>query len=139
MSDTWLRRFVVLAVALLIVHQIGAWMYSAFGISAGILAAVLVAAVSFFSARMASVGGGNTAWFLVPTLLFTVILLVAKSWAFLTAEKSWWDRSVEFAPFVIGFAAPVLLLLLVYAGLRNRTIPNSNETAKRALHTDATP
>ena len=61
MSDTWLRRFVVLAVALLIVRQIGAWMYSAFGISAGILAAVLVAAVSFFSARMASVGVRRTA------------------------------------------------------------------------------
>ena len=114
-------------------------MYSAFGISAGILAAVLVAAVSFFSARMASVGGGNTAWFLVPTLLLTVLLLAAKSWTFLTVEKSWWDRSVEFAPFVFGFAAPVLLLLSVYAGLRNRTIPNLNGTANRALHTDATP
>jgi hypothetical protein len=139
MSDTWLRRFVVLAIALLIVHQMGAWMYSAFGIAAGILAAALVAAVSFFSARMASVGGGNAAWFLVPTLLFAVIPLAAKLWTFLTVEKSWWDRSVEFAPFLIGFAAPVLLLLLVYAGLRNRTVQNLNGTAKRALHADAMP
>lgn len=62
MSDTWLRRLVVLAITLLIVHQIGAWIYSAFGISAGILAVALVAAVSFFGARMAAGGGRNTAW-----------------------------------------------------------------------------
>ena len=139
MSDTWLRRLVVLAITLLIVHQIGAWIYSAFGISAGILAVALVAAVSFFGARMAAGGGRATAWFLVPALLFTVLPLAAKSWTFLTEEKSWWDRSVEFAPFVIGFAAPVLLLLLVYAELRNRTIHNLNETANRALHPDAPP
>ena len=35
-------------------------------------------------------------------------------------EHSWWRRSVEFAPFLIGFAAPVLLLLLAYVELGRR-------------------
>jgi len=121
-SDAWLRRLVVAAIALLVVYQVGTWTYAAFGVVAGILSALLVATVSFFSARMARVGAGNTAWFLVPTLLFTVVPLAAKLWTFHIAEVGWWERIAEIAPFLIGFGLPVLLLLLVYVELRRRTV-----------------
>jgi hypothetical protein len=120
-SDTWLRRLVVAAVALLIVYQVGTWTYAAFGMAAGVLSAALVAAVSIFSARMARLGGGNTAWFLVPTLLFTVVPLAAKLSGLLAAQSNAWEWVVALAPFLAGFALPVLLLLAVYAELRNRT------------------
>jgi len=121
MNDAWLRRLVVAAIALLIVYQVGTWIYAAFGLAAGVLSAALVAAVSFFSARMARLGGGNTAWFLVPTLLFTVVPLAAKFSGLLAVESSAWDWVVALAPFLAGFALPVLLLLAVYVELRNRT------------------
>jgi hypothetical protein len=121
MSDAWLRRLVVAAIALLIVHQVGTWIYAAFGLAAGLLSAALVVVVSFFSARMARLGGGNTAWFLVPTLLFTVVPLAAKLSALVASQSDWWDWAVALAPFLGGFALPVLFLLAVYAELRNRT------------------
>lgn len=70
---------------------------------------------------MARLGGGNTAWFLVPTPLFTVMPLAAKLLGLLAAESSAWEWVVALAPFLAGFALPVLLLLAVYVGLRNRT------------------
>ncbi len=121
MSDAWLRRLVVSAIALLVVYQVGTWIHAAFGLAAGVLSAALVAAVSFFSARMARLGGGNTAWFLVPTLLFTIVPLAAKLSGLLAAQADGWDWTVALAPFLAGFAVPVLLLLAVYVELRNRT------------------
>ena len=121
MSDAWLRRLVVAAIALLIVYQVGTWIYAAFGLAAGVLSAAMVTAISFFSARMARLGGGNTAWFLVPTLLFTIVPLAAKLSGLLAAQSDWWDWTVALAPFLAGFALPVLLLLVVYVELRNRT------------------
>ena len=120
MNDAWIRRLVAAAIALLVIHQVGTWVYAAFGAAAGILSGLLVAAVSFFSARMAQVGARNTAWFLVPTLLFTALPIAAKLWSYLAVEQSAWDAVLAIAPFVIGFAAPVLLLLWVYLALRGR-------------------
>jgi len=120
MSDAWIRRLVAAAIALLVIHQVGTWVYAAFGAAAGAVSAAVVAAVSFFSARMAQVGAGNTAWFLVPTLLFTALPLAAKVWNFLTVERGAWDAALDLAPFLAGFAAPVLLLLWVYLALRGR-------------------
>ncbi len=120
MSDAWIRRLVAAAIALLVVHEVGSWTYAAFGAAAGVLSGLLVAAVSFFSARMAQVGAGNTAWFLVPTLLFTALPLAARVWSFLTVERGAWERALDLAPFAIGFAAPVGLLLAAYLSLRRR-------------------
>ena len=61
-----------------------------------------------------------TAWFVFPTVLFTALPLAARLWALLTLEQSWWTRTVEFAPFLIGLAAPVLLLLGAYLELGRR-------------------
>jgi hypothetical protein len=120
MNDPWLRRFVMLAIVLLVLHAVGSWAYAALGVAAAVGSAVLVAAVSIFSARMTRRGQGNNAWFVVPTVVFTVLPLAARLWTLLSVEATWWTRTVEFAPFVIGFAAPVLLLLMAYLELGRR-------------------
>ena len=118
MSDAWLKRAIMSAVMLLVLHAVGAWAYAALGVVAAIVAAALVCAVSVFTARMAL--RGNDAWFLVPTALFTALPLIARVWTFLSAQELWWERTVEFAPFLIGFAAPVFLLLAAYLELGRR-------------------
>lgn len=118
MSDAWIRRAVMLAIVLLVLHAVGSWAYAVLGPAAAILSALLVAAVSIAGARMA--GPDNHAWFVVPTAFFTAVPLAARLWTLLTSEQSGWTRAVEFAPFVIGFAAPVLLLLFAYAALGRR-------------------
>ncbi len=118
MSDAWSRRIVMLAIVLLVLHAVGTWTYAVLGPAAAIVSAVLVGGVSILSARMA--GRGNHAWFVIPTALFTVLPLAARLWTLFTVEQSWWMRTVELTPFVIGFAAPVLLLLAAYAALGRR-------------------
>ena len=120
MSDAWLRRLVMLATVLLVLHAVGSWAYSALGVPAAVVSAGLVGAVSVFSARMAGLGECNSAWFVVPTMVFTVLPLGARLWTLATTEQGWWARSIEFAPFLIGFAAPVLLLLTAYLELGRR-------------------
>lgn len=120
MSDAWLRGIVVLAIVLLVIHQVGAWAYSLLGPMGGIVSAALVAAVSFSAARIAGLKRRSNAWFIAPTLLFTLVPLGANFWTLITADKSWWNRAIDFVPFLIAFAAPVLLLLVVYAELKNR-------------------
>jgi hypothetical protein len=120
MSDTWLRRTVMLTIVLLVLHAVGSWAYAVLGVAAAIVAAVLVAAVSIFSARMAGLGQGNNAWFVVPTVLFTALPLAWRLWGLFVTEQSWWMRTVEFIPFLVGFAAPVVLLLVAYVELGRR-------------------
>ncbi|HZO03658.1 MAG TPA: hypothetical protein VFB93_20900 [Burkholderiales bacterium] len=117
----------MLAIVLLVLHAVGSWAYAALGVAAAIVAAVLVAAVSIFSARMAGLADGNNAWFVVPTVVFTGLPLAARLWTFATAEQSWWTRTVEFAPFLIGFAAPVFLLLLAYLELGRRQLDDEQQ------------
>lgn len=67
MNDSWLRQLVILAIVLMVLHAVGSWVYAALGAAAAMISAVLVGAVSVFSARMAGRGQGNNAWFVVPT------------------------------------------------------------------------
>jgi hypothetical protein len=122
MSDSWLRRFIMLAIVLLVLHAVGSWAYAALGIAAAVASAVLVGAVSIFSARKAGRGHGNNAWFVGPTLVFTLVPLTARLWMLLSVDASWWTRTIEFAPFVIGFAAPAVLLVMAYLELGRRSV-----------------
>ena len=83
-------------------------------------AAAFVVAVSIFTGRMA--GKGSDVWFVVPTVAFTAVPMAARLWTLSTVEQTWWMRAVDFAPFLIGFAAPVLLLLSVYPALGARQV-----------------
>jgi hypothetical protein len=57
-------------------------------------------------------------------------------WTLVSVEGSWWTRTVEFAPFLIGFAAPVLLLLTAYLELAWRANRSAHlrQDAPAALH-----
>lgn len=120
-----LRKMVVTTIALLLIYQFGTWIAAFFGGFWGGLAAFVVAAVSFVCVRLAGSGAGNIAWFLVPSLLFTVVPLVARVWHVLTdKQSSWIDHVITITPFLVGFVIPVVLLLLVYTELRKRTLDN---------------
>ena len=113
----------MLAIVLLVLHAVGTWTYAALGPAAAMVSWVVVGAVSLFSARMAG-GRGNNAWFVVPAAVFTAVPLAARVWTLFTVEQSWWTRVVEFTPFLVGFAAPVLLLLAAYLELGRRARRN---------------
>lgn len=105
---------------MLLVYQMGVWLAVLWGAVGATLSTVIVAAVTFFCAYMARVGAGHIGWFLVPTLLFTIIPVAARTWKFFTEERTWWERVVDHAPFLVGFLLPVLLLLVVFVELRRR-------------------
>ena len=118
-----LRKMIVATIALLLIYQVGTWIAAFFGGFWGGLAALVVAAVSVVCVRLAGSGAKNIAWFLVPSLLFALVPLVAKGWKALADNQSTWvDHVLAITPFLVGFVVPVVLLLLVYAELRRRTL-----------------
>jgi hypothetical protein len=120
MSDRTLRYLIAAVIALLLIFQIGSLIAAAFGAAWGATSSVAVAAVSLFSARQARAGGRTSLWFLLPTLLFTVVPTVMVVWRVFTLETGAWERVVGLLPFLVGFALPMVLLLLVYYELRRR-------------------
>lgn len=122
MSDKTLRYLIASVIVMLLVFQIGSLIASAFGMAWGVISAVVVAAVSFFSARLARAGGRNSVWFLLPALLFTLIPVAYMIWQAFTANVSVFERLASLTPFLVGFAGPVLVLLMVYLELRKRAL-----------------
>lgn len=120
MSDHILKHIIAVVIALLLIFQIGTLIAGLLGTVWGILAALVVTAVSFFATRLAGAGAKSSLWFLLPTLLFTIVPIVLVVWTTLNRDVGWWDRAAVLTPYVIGFALPVLLLLLVYYELRKR-------------------
>lgn len=122
MSDKTLKLFVAAVISLLLIHQIGMLISGVFGMVWGLLASVIVAVVTFFSVRLAKAGGKGSFWFLLPTLLFTLVPIVIVMWRVFTRDTAWLDRLGSIGPFFVGFALPIILLLLIYFELRKRTV-----------------
>lgn len=122
MSDKTLRYMIASVIALLLVFQIGTLITGVFGVVWGAVSAAVVLLVSFFSARLARAGGKSTFWYLVPTFLFIVGPIIFRVWKLMSEDGGWLDRGMKFAPFMIGFGVPIVLLLLVYYELRKRTL-----------------
>lgn len=116
-----LRKMIITTIALLLIYQVGTGIAGFFGGFWGGMAALVVAAVSFACVRLAGKSAGNIAWFLVPSLLFTIVPLVARARS-VFADATWIDRIIAITPFLVGFVIPVVLLLLVYIELRRRTL-----------------
>ena len=112
---------VAATIALLLVFQVGNWIAAFYGGFWGGMAALVVAAICIVCVRLAGRSAGNSAWFLVPSLAFAVVPLVARIWAALADNQStWFDHVIAIAPFLVGFVIPVVLLLVVYTELRRR-------------------
>lgn len=116
------RKLVLAAIICLLLYQVGTWITIVAGAAWGAGAAVVVAIVSYVCARLAKRGATSTIWFLIPTLLFTVIPLLAKLWSVFTSQTGIVDMLVDLMPLLIGFVIPVVLLSLVYLDLRKKTL-----------------
>jgi len=122
MSDRTLRFLVATVISLLLIHQIGTLIFGIFGMAWGLASSIVVAAVSFFSIRLAKAGGKSSFWFLLPTLLFTVAPAVVTIWRAFANEAGWLERFASITPFLVGFGLPIIILLFVYVELRKRTL-----------------
>lgn len=121
MPDKTLKIIIAAIISLLIIHQVGTLITGIFGMAWGFAASMFVAVVSFLSVRLAKAGGRGSMWFLLPTLLFTIIPITVMLWRLFTHDASWLGRLTSIGPFFIGFGFPILLLLMVYYELRKRT------------------
>ena len=120
MESTALRRLVAVAIALLLVHQVGSGIAAFFGGFWGGLAALAVAAVCLAGLRLAGSGSG-AAWFLVPAVAFAVVPPAVKIWAALgDKDATWAQQLAAVVPVLVGFVLPVALLLVVYVALRRK-------------------
>lgn len=116
------RKLILIAIICLLLYQVGAWITLVAGVVWGAGAAVIVAVVSYVCARLAKRGASSTIWFLIPTLLFTVMPLLAKGWSVFTSQTGIVDRLVDLVPLLVGFVIPVALLFMVYLDLRQKNM-----------------
>jgi len=119
-TDRTLRALLGAAAVSLVLGQFLYWLGELWGATVAMVGAGIAALVSMVCARMAKVGVGNVAWFLVPTLLFTVVPAVYKGWKFFGTKKGFPDRMWELAPILLSFVVPLGIILLVYLQLRRR-------------------
>ncbi|MGA8862652.1 MAG: hypothetical protein WBM09_06755 [Gallionella sp.] len=120
MADKTLRYMIALAIAMLLIYQIGTLISGVFGMVWGAESAIVVAAVSFLSARLAKAGGKESLWFLLPIIVFTLIPIALMIWRGITQDETWLDMLIRLTPFTVGFGAPIILMLLTYYELRKR-------------------
>lgn len=121
MSLAFDRKLILATIICLLLYQVGTWITLVAGAVWGVGAAVIVALVTYVSARLAKRGATSTVWFLIPTLLFTVIPLLAKGWSLFTSQTGVVDMLVDLVPLLVGFVFPVGLLSCVYLDLRKKT------------------
>jgi hypothetical protein len=122
MSLATQRKLILTAIICLLLYQVGTWITIVAGAMWGAGAAVIVAVVSYVCARLAKRGATSTIWFLIPTLLFTVIPLLAKVWSLLTSQTGIIDMLVDLIPLLIGFVIPIGLLSAIYLDLRKKSV-----------------
>lgn len=115
------RKLILTAIICLLLYQVGTWITIVAGAIWGAGAAIIVALVTFFCARLAKRGASSTVWFLIPTLLFTVIPLLAKGWSLFTSQTGIVDMLVDLVPLLVGFVIPVGLLSIAYLDLRKKS------------------
>lgn len=121
MSDSTLRKMIVIIMASLLIHQAGSIVASLFGWAWGSAIAILVAAITFFSVRMAKASSTGAMWYMLPTLLFTIIPVGWMLWKnFHQTETGLFERLLNMSSFLIGFALPMALLFIIYLELRPR-------------------
>lgn len=127
MSQTLISRFVLTAIICLLLYQVGIWIAAVAGAVWGAGSAVVVAVVSYVCARLARRGATSTIWFLIPTLLFTVIPILVKIWDAFTSQAGLLTIMIDMVPLLVGFVIPVVLLSMVYLDLRKK-VPGADRS-----------
>ena len=120
-NDKNLKTLTAVVIGMLLMYGVCSWVASLVGNTLGGISALIVAAVTFACAHFSKAGMGNKGWFLVPTLIFTIVPMIAKVYTFLTATTSWIDRIVEITPFLFGFLGPLIIVMFVHYELQRRT------------------
>lgn len=116
------RKLLLTALICLLLYQVGTWITVVAGAVWGAAAALVVAIVSYFCARLAKRGANSTLWFILPTLLFTGVPLCIKVWRLFNTEADWMDAGLDLVPLLVGFVVPVAVLSVVYLDLRKKTL-----------------
>jgi hypothetical protein len=118
MNKNNLSKILIIVITLLIINQIGIWMYSAIGAIGGVLSAIVIGGVIIYLGKVSIGRNLKYSWFIIPSLLFIVVPFFLKIWQFFTEEKTLVERIIDQVPFLVGFLIPVLLLLWVYKNLQ---------------------
>lgn len=114
------QKLVLSAIICLLLYQVGLWIAAVAGVVWGAGSALVVGVVTYVCARLARRGVKSSIWFMLPTLLFTLVPLVISVWGAVTTQASVMDSLVSLVPLLVGFVIPVALLSTVYLDLRRK-------------------
>jgi len=112
-----IRRLIFITIILLILSELFSQVTNLFSIVGGIIVIIIYA----YCAKRARESAKATVWFIVPTIIFTLMPLVIKLWP---KEES--NSILEYLissvldnfPLLASFVVPITLLATAYYGLK---------------------
>lgn len=112
-----IRRLIFITIILLILSELFLQVVNLFSVVGSIIVIIIYA----YCAKKAREGARATIWFVVPTVIFTIIPLVIKFW-----PKEEPNSILEYLilsvfanfPLITSFVIPIILLATAYYGLK---------------------
>jgi len=121
MDVTRIRLLLVVAIALLVVSELGNWVAEAVDTSMGVVAGAVAAAlyaVCGYRAKTASSEGAQAFWIWLPTGTLSLVPVALRIWLVLDRPAaSGLEKTLALLPMAVSFVLPVTLLLVVYGAL----------------------
>ena len=122
MTNRTLARLVLVALICVVVSNVTVWIFGAFQAAGATLGAVAVGVLTWWCRRKALAGVQKSArywlWMTGPLVLFTVVPIAARLYAFLTStEPAGLLTYANVLAFAVSFLVPVVLLVVVYVAL----------------------
>ena len=112
------RRLIVVAIALLILGHVASWLGTMLGTIPALVGIILMLAVQWVCSRWAAAHVKYYIYLYIPTVLFTALPAALKVYFLLKGRgQPLVLRLWGLLPIVIGFVAPVFLLLIVWGFL----------------------
>jgi len=111
------RRLIFITIILLILSEIFSQVINLFSIAGGIGVIVIYA----YCAKMARESAKATFWFIIPTIIFTLIPLIIKLWPKEEPDSMLGyliTSLIDNFPLLASFVVPVALLATAYYGLK---------------------
>jgi uncharacterized membrane protein len=129
-ADT-VRKILVAVIALLIFREIISCLTGVVGAAPALIGGIIAVAVQMYCSRLAKANFRYYGYLLIPTLIFAVIPAALKLREVLGSQRQ--DPAARFlviAPEAIGFALPIILLLVAYWVIGRRIPLVGSETTK---------
>jgi hypothetical protein len=109
------KNLVLASIAMILTSEVFSFLYKVLNSIGGLVGGLVVLCIYVYCGAKARKSIHSTTWFLVPTILFTLVPLAYKWWPNSEEESiSVFNVLIQNVPVLISFVLPVIFLSIVY-------------------------